>query len=1170
MNKLALLGISCLLSGSSMFAAAPSANPAAAKKAEAMEKAHQRLVEGTGMALDLPAEIMPLSPGKAAGKPFGTGELIPSADRLKNPRNPLAHKGSAPNRIDELNFPLYGYIAYDYVVDFEPGMFEFMPDGDYDFMWVDAVWSELEEGQITNGWLKDGQYQGIQAGYVPGSIYAYFWYSVDFETGELLEFEDYFGKVNFAFLQCAYNPEDDRVWGIGHDFTNTESRLWWASAPVDNLDNVELIAPVNQYVTDKPDENNMAYCMCYNPSDGYFYAVTVWGELVKIHKDGTQEPVLGIKRNGYALMFPSGLVWSPKDNYFIWSPYFSDSTSELVILDPTNEIEEAIFYYPTGPQISTLLTTDQPTVSPEKPLRAEINSFNFSNGSLSGYVEYTMPTKFANGNTIPAGTVLSYTALLDGEEYATGTAEAGATISVDYTVNNKGYHTFGIYTTYKDTESFTSDKKTWVGNDTPFPPTNVQLTQKLVTWDPVGNVGIHGGYVNPDEVTYTVWINNTEFAGSTQGTSVSVDLDSEEMESFIASVFAEFDGLSSKAGRSNRIVTGNPFTTPMFLQPTEEEFNLMTVVDANEDGRSWSYNDHRQALEADYSSKIDMDDYIFLPAVEITDTDYLYEFSLDAVVSDNAADYIEYLEVVWATEPTEEDLGGYIIDEFFPEGNVYYNIWTHKSGLWNVETPGVYYIGLHCTSPANQIGIFAKNLSLVKSRVTLDAPAAPVIKKIKSGSMGSLEAEVTVALPSKNYDGKPLDSDLEMTAHFILNGEEVEVTAKGMPGEEIIVTLPTEQGDNTVAVYLTAGELYSPVSEPYTIFTGQTVPSATRNVRLDVAKDMLSATVSWDPVTTADIPNGYVDPEDITYTIYIAKTQGEYPSWSLYKENVKETSFVFTLPSYSEMALYMFGVETRSPEGSNGEVVSSGIDMMGRPYSLPFIETFDDPYTWLTTEPWIAYNEYNNMHLNGTWMVTNLDELTDGAIENHPAVIGYSFYSKDFGLLGMPRFSTKGIEHAQISIPVLFAPYMAELRVIAKIYGSDDYIEVGSIDEFSNNIYLETVTFRLPDSLMDQDWVEIDFLAYYEIGYTFTAFTSVEVTPVNDAGVSETRNEGRIFGGKNSITVKGLEGSNVAITTLDGKQIATGTVKTDNEVYNVAPGIYLVSAGEKKVKVIVK
>ena len=268
----------------------------------------------------------------------------------------------------------------------------------------------------------------------------------------------------------------------------------------------------------------------------------------------------------------------------------------------------------------------------------------------------------------------------------------------------------------------------------------------------------------------------------------------------------------------------------------------------------------------------------------------------------------------------------------------------------------------------------------------------------------------------------------------------------------------------------------------------------------------------------------------------------------------------------------MFGVQSYNDEGVNLAIVRSDDNVMGKPYSLPFSEKLDDPTEIFSTVPWLTYNKYDGSYIYGAWVYGELYDIIMGApFDNSLAIISYSLWKDDYGLLSMPRFSTKGVESASITFPTFHGPIMGALSVVAKIYGSgvDDYIEIGSFDAYSSDFSRDVMTFQLPEELMNQDWVEIYFLAYYEYTTTFVVIESIEVT-AGESGVSMLESAGTVTGGKNVIYVNGFEGRNVTITSLDGKQIVNTVAESDHAAYTLDKGVYVVNAGSQTVKVVVK
>lgn len=80
--------------------------------------------------------------------------------------------------------------------------------------------------------------------------------------------------------------------------------------------------------------------------------------------------------------------------------------------------------------------------------------------------------------------------------------------------------------------------------------------------------------------------------------------------------------------QSTNVTTNSDGTinVPFLYSPTNDDFKSFTVIDNNNDGKTWSYEKKKKALMYRYSVKEQADDYVILPPIKITDTNYMYTF----------------------------------------------------------------------------------------------------------------------------------------------------------------------------------------------------------------------------------------------------------------------------------------------------------------------------------------------------------------------------------------------------------------------------------------------------------------------------------------------------------------------------------------------------------------
>ena len=140
---------------------------------------------------------------------------------------------------------------------------------------------------------------------------------------------------------------------------------------------------------------------------------------------------------------------------------------------------------------------------------------------------------------------------------------------------------------------------------------------------------------------------------------------------------------------------------------TQAAFSEYTVINANNDDRTWAYSGTSKNVSYQWSSYNAADDWLITPAL-IMEPDTEYEFSIDA----KASGYPERFEVMVGTEPTVEAMTTTIIPAVVVEG---YDV-TNHTGRFTVpasKSDGKYYIGIHAISDADEFVLTIDNVSVV-------------------------------------------------------------------------------------------------------------------------------------------------------------------------------------------------------------------------------------------------------------------------------------------------------------------------------------------------------------------------------------------------------------------------------------------------------------------------
>lgn len=1046
---------------------------------------------------------------------------------------------------------LYGYIG---MIDQNTpaGLYEFSADG-YKLFWRDPMFvDDYEYIMFDDAWYADGKVCGYALDTFSG---AYYYAQVDFDSGKLIGRPQYLPTNNGYFKLAKLNTTDGYIYGY---VTDDDENLFWGRANPSSPGVIEKLATLSA--------SQGCYSLCYNPVEQTFIGVSVGQKFVSIDAtDGSQTVISEVPNaSRFDKDYITGLVYSPKDHSYFWNANLLDWSSKIYNISTEGEFtlwteldKEEVLYF---------ITPDEVSVDPDQPETPSIVSTAFSNGSLSGKLNFTMPEYYADGRDLPEN--VSWTLKINDEVYKTGSAKPGATVSADITVPSNGTYTFSVFASVDGVEGAAARTKVYVGNDTPLAPQTVDLTLTGITWQPV-TAGEHKGYVDTSKISYSVYMNGT-LLGTTQGTSYSYNLPVKgEIKQYTATVIAECNGLKSEASKSNTVASGGPLPLPIKMTPTEEEFKQLTIYDANHDGVEWYFTTPETGyggMVIDYSIDPDspMDDFIFLPRVRFDDPNVFYSFSFE-VMERSLIYEREFVEVWLATSPDSNGLVKRVLKKTKVNSNKFYPL----SCEFDVETAGEYYIGIRCVSNGDQNGIVVRNFELTDNNIISDSPGTAQNLTLTAGAEGVLNVTVAFDMPTKTFGGEDLKSDALLTA-TVTNGE-FKATVTGTPGTHLSTVIQAVQGINTVGVVISDVNGYNSASVFDEVYCGVAIPADPENVKLTASADMMSALLSWDPVTKPYQDSGYLDPKEVSYTIYtyVRTPYGNY--WEPYLEGVKGTSLTIYMNPDTEMNEYAYGVEAVNAAGSTGNYPYASA-YLGTPYDLPYYEDFEElnfEDTMVTT-PWLTYASYGDTDYNASFDTWWLSEVSKAFPGDYSVVVGVIPDEPNAkALVAMPRITTADMLNASLILDVLQGQGTGSITVKALVYGSDDFIEIGKIYNPQGQQTLTSVTLPFPDKLLNQQWVGIYFESETKTADDVVAISVVEITGksgVESIGIDDVRISGAI----GCVNFSNLNCQQISVFTLDGKTVVSRKAVAESETFTLQPGVYICRAGSKAKKVMVK
>lgn len=1052
-----------------------------------------------------------------------------------------------PKKVTPKGDNIYGYLYMSLDPEaMPPGLYEFQ-ETQSSLVWADDMYQDAQIWATTLGY-DDGVLKGYavmtRMSYLTGVYYLEY----SFEDGMLMNFEEQDMMSNTDYLNSITVDSDaGMIYGYG------------AIGGVQAFGCASLDDPTNYtFITDvQPGEFCIA--MTYSPEEQTMYAVNANFEFVRLGKDGRQEVLMQLPVDSDVVApYLGGLVFDPVSRLFYWNLNRYDDTSAIATIDINSKTLDIYDEFLYGEQFVGFFTTDT-YVNPLQPMRPSPGEASFYKDSLSGYVSFTMPAQMNDGADIPEGTTLGYRAYVDGELYSTGSALAGEEIQVNFVASPGAMHTFGLTAVNNGVESYMASVEAYVGNDTPVSPRNVTLTETGISWDEVTR-GVHDGYIDEAKMRYRVFINGEELTpeGGISETSLSHSFDPEaDLASYRAEVKAVCNGMEGNSAYSNSIAAGAALQIPQYIAPTEEEFSVCTVIDSNGDGQGWELG--RNCVIAGYSLPgTPMDDWFFLPKMAFADPDRYYSFAFDiALRGSNFPN--EYVSVELCSAPDPSAVIATIAPEFSPESE------GMETAAYEFKVPeaGAYYIALHCTSDADMYGVIACNFSVEDYNITDASPLAADDLAAVPDPAGALKAAVTFSMPVKTMGGEDIDAGATLTA--TISGGVADVVVNGKPGQEMSAVVETEQGNNTLTVMVSDGDLNSPVVST-TVRCGYDVPSNVNDVISTVSADMMSMKLEWEPVTTGWISDsepveGIINPAEVEYDIYLytfSQETGE--DWELLESVGSETSYVFTVAPGTPQDMFEVGVVARNSVGDNGYLVSA-TGILGTPYGLPIDEDFEGFKT--KTAPWVTTDILGQLH----YRLYHTKDLGEAYADyTTDCMVISADYPEDEGRLGIPRFTTRGAGEVTLTLEVSGDFTLPETTIYAQSYGMEpEAIGTITVDKPGFN----NVSIKLPSEYLDKDWVGIGINCLFNRGDEVLAIERLTID--NGTGVRTIEMSGvKIAGGKNRITVSGLNGENVTISALDGRVAARSTKVNGNATFSVDKGIYVVKAGDRNAKVVVR
>lgn len=707
-------------------------------------------------------------------------------------------------------------------------------------------------------------------------------------------------------------------------------------------------------------------------NDDKLYGIDTEANLYSIDIHTGKETLVGSTgkyvMDDYGNFYAQSGAIDHKDNTFYWAAIETDGYSTTETLYEVNLKTAAVTPITTncGEIVGMLIKDDEPNGN--APAKVADAAMSFPEGSLSGTVSFTLPTKTYNGAALK-GTV-GYTVKRNGETVSTGSAEAGTAIVVADTVAGAGFYKYSITASNDKGDSQSSSVSGWIGFDTPNAPTNFTATLSndtaTLNWTaPKGSV--NGGYTG--DITYDISRvanrDTVQVATGISATTFDDDLSHVSRAYYKYFIRARAGELYSARTFARAGVVAGAYVEPAWNEYFDEanEFNsVFTTEDANGDGKKWRLlSGHAVSPNMSTTAKAN-DDWLFTPPIHLKPgRAYTVTFrTWNYNTSDNS------VEVLWGDSATSTAMKDTISATITPPRREASAITVTKDIAPAKE--GYYYIGFHENSAAGvrKSYVAIDDISVVVG-ARLSQPDSVTNLTVTPAALGALSATVSFNVPEKNLDGSSLDA---VDSINILRGDSLIATLPGTKaGAAVTYTdskVPANGFQTYTVVAYTGSEPGRDASR--SAYIGIDVPSNTKNLR--ISDNGANIIASWDRFSTIGGNGGYVDPDKVTFTYYKFAQPNYNITDTLVTSQPGDTSVVINInpeetteaDGKTQTFLQLMG-RARNEAGWGRFSMLTNELIIGPSIQLPFRETFknggnDNGFSWMNANQQVTGNPF--------------------------------------------------------------------------------------------------------------------------------------------------------------------------------------------------------------------
>ncbi len=663
---------------------------------------------------------------------------------------------------------------------------------------------------------------------------------------------------------------------------------------------------------------------------GELYAIDELGDLYIIDKFYGGMRLIG--RTGLVATHPSSACIDSRTGRMYYAVTI-DPVGALYEIDLATGTPTLLYNFPLNQEVVGMFIP-APDADDAAPDVVTDLSLDFTGGSLSGNVSFTMPSTTFGGE---AGTGnISYVVETNGTTAASGAKAYGEAVSVPVTLSAPGSYTFKVYASNAFGDGPATEATMFVGNDLPVAP---QLTAAIsngvvtLSWEPVTE-SANGGYIDADNITYTVkrLPDGKIIADGTKETSVTDTPDATGSLVGYSYVVTARSGNNVSAESTSRKFWIGSLATPYTNAFTgADKLEAYTIVDVNNDGITWEWNGNLNALSLKCSSTVDNNDWLITPPVKL-EQGKMYKFTA------TLRTYMgnpEKVEIKWGkdsdpTALTEELMAPQVIKCRTAEDFVYYLV---------PEETGTYFVGIHgITGAYDGFFLFADAIS-IGAGVDAVIPAVVENLTVTPDFNGDLSAEISFNAPTKAVDGSVLESLMRIDVKR--DGTVVKSFPAPTPGASLSYTDRVDADGEYKYEIIPFSSAGAGRAVHTKVYIGANEPASTAWVNIEETSVPGEVRLSWAPVNT-DKNGNPLNPSLVKYNIY-APSDGDSPV--VVAEDLPTPFHTFTAVAPGKEQEFVYYAVIPHTAGGEARRTLSATIAVGASYTVPYRESFASGYT---------------------------------------------------------------------------------------------------------------------------------------------------------------------------------------------------------------------------------